>query len=120
MHDDVYRSGAYRRHALGDAPPDLVAHEAAAIFHYAVKTRDCFEAKRKRGQGTKALNADDRSSRFRERYWNIYNQNAVADERMLPYLERTSQEMAQMLQHPEIAEAHSVCIQRYGEMLAAI
>jgi len=120
MHDDVYRSGAFRRHALGDAPADLVAHDAAAVFHYAVKTRDCFEAKRIRGQGTKALNADDRSSRFRERYWNIYNQNEVTDERMLPFVERTSQEMARMLQHPEISEAHSACIRRYGELLAAI
>ncbi len=119
MHENVYRSGAFKRHALGDAPMALVAHASAAICHYAVKTRDCFEAKRRRGQGTKAISADDRASRFRERYWNIYNQNVVEDLRMRSFEDSISLEIDRLLADPVTASAHSDCVARYGQMLVA-
>lgn len=117
MHEDIYRSGAHKRHALGNAPATLVAHEAAALFHYAVKSRDCYEMKRTRGQGTKAGNATDRASRFAEKYWNIYNQNAVTDQRILPYVDAIKAKIDDLTQDAATARAHTECNARYAEQL---
>lgn len=119
MHDDMYRSGRLRRHALGSAPEGLVAHDWAAIFHYAVKTRDSFEVKRSRGQGTKPMNADNRSSRFREAYWNIYNQNEVKDERMLEHGDDLARKVSELLSIPGVLRAHNACLDHYRRRLMA-
>lgn len=117
MHDDIYRSGAHKRHALGNAPSTLVAHDAAALFHYAVKSRDCYELKRTRGQGTKAGNAPDRASRFAEKYWRIYNQNEVEDTRMLSHVATTKAKMDTLTKDDATARAHQDCNERYAELL---
>ncbi len=117
MHDLFYRAGGGRRHRLGDSPPDLVAHDWATIFHYAVKTRDCFELKKMRGQGTKATGAENRATRFREKYWNIFNRNEVHDPRMQDHAHRLQAKMDELLSDPTIAEAQQNCIARYKAAL---
>lgn len=118
MHADVYRSGAFKRHALGNAPMDLVAHDQAAVFHYAVKTRDCFLAKRARGQGSKPAAAEDRASRFKEKYWMVYNRNEVEDLRLAQLSQRIQTEMDVWLDHPDVAAAHADSLARYAAMLS--
>lgn len=113
MHDLFYRAVRRGRHRLGDSPPELVAHDWAAIFHYAVKTKDCFELKKMRGQGTKSVGAKNRSSRFRDEYWRIFNQNGVYDPRMLVYADRLHAKMNKLLSNKAISEAHQVCVARY-------
>ncbi|MFQ1702449.1 glycosyltransferase family 2 protein [Loktanella agnita] len=117
MHDEAYRWTSRARHKQGDAPMELVSHENAAIFHYPVKSRESFEGKRRRGQGTKALDSDDRAIRFRERYWMIYNQNAVSDSRMLECVEPVTQKMNELLKLPEVAAAHAACLEGYAKLL---
>ncbi|KIC38463.1 hypothetical protein RA27_18580 [Ruegeria sp. ANG-R] len=114
MHEHMYRSGSRRRHALGAAPEHLSTHDWAAVFHYPVKTRDSFALKRQRGQGTKATDAPNRSSRFRERYWNKYNQNSVVDDRMLAMGDRLQAKMDELLSLPEVGSAHSACLKHYA------
>ncbi len=117
MHDKMYRSGGRKRHSFGAAPADLVAHDWAAIFHYAVKTRDSFELKRKRGQGTKPTEAENRSTRFRNRYWDIFNRNEVHDPRMLDYAARLQTKMTELLSIDAVSKANENCIERYQEKL---
>lgn len=117
MHDDIYRSGSYKRHALGNAPSTLVAHDVAALFHYAVKSRDCFELKRSRGQGTKPSNDPGRAARFGEKYWRVYNQNAVEDARMIEYTAAIRAKMDHLMQDAATARAHKECNSRYADLL---
>jgi len=42
MPPPMYRSGKRMRHGLGAVPHNLIAHDWAAICHYAVKTKDSF------------------------------------------------------------------------------
>lgn len=118
MHDDFYRSGRFNRHAMGDAPRDLISHDAAAICHYAVKTRDSFELKRRRGQGTKPIGDSNRSSRFRDQYWTIYNQNTIKDHRMMRFAEQIKNRIAFYLSDPRVYEAHSETQRRYADSIA--
>lgn len=120
MHEHMYRSGQRRRHALGAAPGHLVSHDWAAIFHYPVKTRDSFELKRRRGQGTKPVDAPNRASRFRERYWTKYNQNSVADDRMLAMGDRLQAKVDELLAMPDVQRAHETCIRKYAQALHAV
>ncbi|SDX41532.1 Glycosyl transferase family 2 [Ruegeria halocynthiae] len=113
MHEHMYRSGSRRRHALGAVPEQLSSHDWAAIFHYPVKTRDSFELKRQRGQGTKTIDAPNRSSRFREKYWEKYNQNSVMDNRMLVMADRLQAKVDELLELPEVGSAYSTCLKRY-------
>ena len=120
MHTLIYRAGARRRHRLGEAPPEHVAHDWAAIFHYAVKTPDSFELKKQRGQGTKPTVADNRSSRFRNRYWNVFNRNEVYDPRMLEQGDKLRAKMDELLSIDAIATAHENCNNRYRESLQKV
>ncbi len=114
MHERMYRSGLRRRHALGAAPEHLSTHDWAAVIHYPVKTRDSFALKRQRGQGTKATDAPNRSSRFRERYWNKYNQNSVVDDRMLAMGGKLQAKVDELLLLPKVGCAHSACLKNYA------
>ncbi len=111
MHEDIYRSGVRRRHAFGAAPEHIVSHEWAAVFHYPVKTRDSFELKRQRGQGTKPIDAPDRNSRFREQYWNKYNQNSVLDDRMLIMGDRLQAKVDELLSLPKVGQAYETLLE---------
>lgn len=117
MHDDIYRFGVRRRHAFGAAPEHLVSHDWAAVFHYPVKTRDSFELKRLRGQGTKPIDAPDRYSRFREQYWKKYNQNSIVDDRMLAMGDRLQAKMDALLAIPNVSHAHSHCLKVYAQRI---
>ncbi|MEX0306479.1 MAG: glycosyltransferase family 2 protein [Ruegeria sp.] len=120
MHEDIYRSGMRRRHAFGAAPEDLASHDWAAVFHYPVKTRDSFELKRQRGQGTKPIDAPDRFSRFREKYWEKYNQNSVLDDRMLVMGDRLEAKVDELLALPEVSQAYSTCLDIYAQNLLTV
>ncbi|WP_299983565.1 glycosyltransferase family 2 protein [uncultured Ruegeria sp.] len=115
MHDDIYRSGVRRRHAFSAAPEHLVSHDWAAVFHYPVKTRDSFELKRQRGQGTKPIDAPDRFSRFREQYWKKYNQNSVLDDRMLTIGDKLQAKVGSLLALPDIAHAQATCLRLHAQ-----
>ncbi|WP_170608626.1 glycosyltransferase family 2 protein [Ruegeria arenilitoris] len=120
MHDLFYRAGGGRRHRLGDSPPDLVSHDWASIFHYAVKTKDSFGLKKQRGQGTKAIGAENRSSRFRDKYWDIFNRNEVYDPRMLEYRGKLKAKISDLLADETVYKAHENCIEHYRKKLAQL
>ncbi|KQI72509.1 hypothetical protein AN191_05650 [Loktanella sp. 5RATIMAR09] len=113
----MYRSGKRMRHGLGAVPPEAIAHDWAAICHYAVKTKDSFLLKKLRGQGTKPVDADDRDFRFQDRYWRVYNQNAVLDDRMIAQSEKLMQQIKELAALPGVAAAHDNCLRIYRARL---
>ena len=115
MHERMYRTGLRPKTCAGLPRPSMLStHDWAAVIHYPVKTRDSFALKRQRGQGTKATDAPNRSSRFRERYWNKYNQNSVVDDRMLAMGGKLQAKVDELLLLPKVGCAHSACLKNYA------
>lgn len=120
MPEETYRCGKWKRHALGAMPSAMIAYDLASLFHYAVKTRDSYELKRERGQGTKGVRTEGYNSRFGDRYWTTYNRNEIEDCTMHAVESSLRQQISDLLELPGLHEAQEACTARYLQKLTAL
>ncbi|MEM8630578.1 MAG: glycosyltransferase family 2 protein [Pseudomonadota bacterium] len=120
MHDDVYRTGQWKRHALGSLPQDMIAFDRGAIHHYPTKTYDCYQVKKQRGQGLRGVRTENYNSRYTDRYWNVYNQNAVEDTSMRALGHALEAQVAELRALPGVAEAADTCLAIFRAKIEAL
>ena len=74
------------------------------LNHYAVKTMESFLLKAARG------NANHADAAYALPYWRKYNQNDMADLRILRWMDRVQQERDRLLQDPELRRLHDAAV----------
>tara|TARA_R110000850_G_scaffold23901_13_gene70273 strand:- start:1694 stop:2632 length:939 start_codon:yes stop_codon:yes gene_type:complete len=99
---------------LRNIPPEKVSYDIAQINHYAVKTRDSFVQRQRRGLGA---NADKR--RHNADYFERYNQNDVLDRSIARYRPQLENLMATMRAMPKVAKAEDAALKEYRSRLAS-
>ncbi len=74
------------------------------LNHYALKTMETFLLKAARG------NANHADADYALPYWRKYDQNEMADLRILRWMDRVAQERDRLLQDPELRKLHEAAV----------
>ncbi|MBL9061030.1 glycosyltransferase family 2 protein [Tabrizicola sp.] len=77
----------------------------AQINHYMVRTRDFFALKRLRGRGYKAAATGEANLRHTDEFFRANDRNEAEDRSILRWQDAVTQEIARLMDRPEVAEA---------------
>lgn len=103
---------------LRNFPQRMIRHDMASFNHYAIKTFDSFDLRKKRGLGT-AVSADAVNQRHTADYFDTIAAAMEIDTRILRYDAQVGQEIARLMALPGVAQAQTQAETAYAALIAA-